>query len=567
MANYLNILLVIITLFVTSCSNNDDNLSNNDALPSHNKFSGDKYSHLYNSLYINIALKKSLNDEALSVFMENIQSMDDIRLFEKLSKIAKSSYRFDHLEIIADRWVAVANESYQAHMYGLSASIDSNNANKARRYFENFIEIAKPVDKSDYGKLVYFIMDNKNRINVVNFFEDYLKENKNYELHVNFIELLYAYQLHEKVIKHINDIGTYNDRSLTRMYANSYSFIGDHQKAILILEKYISNKISSDRQVELELLDFYLQHEEISFIEQYIDSLVVKDPDNPDTLFSIARSLHENSLFELSEKYLSFIVIENDRVNILRGLNDYMLENYEESINHFERINDFNYKIMSYINISSSLEKINGFDKAFSYLNDVSSKYEDREIKLNIALKQISLFNEYQKYNELVIFCNELLLQDPFSTNILYARAMAYENLEKIDLMEDDLKKILSLDKKNANTLNALGYSLVIHTQRYDEAYNLLSEAYQYDPGNAAILDSIAWAEYNKGNYRKALEYIESSYNRDKDPEIIEHYCEILIKNKQFEKLDKIINLELIRNQNNIELINKLNSYKHDAKL
>ena len=277
--------------------------------------------------------------------------------------------------------------------------------------------------------------------------------------------------------------------------------------------------------------------------------------------------MHENSLFELSEKYLSFIVIENDRVNILRGLNDYMLENYEESINHFERINDFNYKIMSYINISSSLEKINGFDKAFSYLNDVSSKYEDREIKLNIALKQISLFNEYQKYNELVIFCNELLLQDPFSTNILYARAMAYENLEKIDLMEDDLKKILSLDKKNANTLNALGYSLVIHTQRYDEAYNLLSEAYQYDPGNAAILDSIAWAEYNKGNYKKALEYIESSYNRDKDPEIIEHYCEILIKNKQFEKLDKIINLELIRNQNNIELINKLNSYKHDAKL
>ena len=130
-----------------------------------------------------------------------------------------------------------------------------------------------------------------------------------------------------------------------------------------------------------------------------------------------------------------------------------------------------------------------------------------------------------------------------------------------------NLKKILSLDKKNANTLNALGYSLVIHTQRYDEAYSLLSEAYQYDRGNAAILDSIAWAEYNKGNFKKALEYIESSYNRDKDPEIIEHYCEILIKNKQFEKLDKIINLELIRNQNNIELINKLNSYKHDAKL
>ena len=379
--------------------------------------------------------------------------------------------------------------------------------------------------------------------------------------------MLYAYQLYEKVIKHINDIGTYNDRTLIRIYANSYSLMGDHLKATSILEEYISSKISTDRQVELKLLDFYLQTEEISFIENYINSLLSKDPDNPDTLFNIARSLNEKGLYKISEKYLSFIVVENDRVNILRGLNDYMLGNYEESINHFERVNDFNYKIMSYMNISSSLDKLNGFEKAFSYLNDVSDKYEDSEVKLNLALKQISLFNEYQKYNELIIFCNELLRQDPFSTSILYARAMAYENLKKIDLMEDDLKKILSLDKKNANTLNALGYSLVIHTQRYDEAYSLLLEAYQYDPGNAAILDSIAWAEYNMGNYLKALEYIELSYNRDKDPEIIEHYCEILIKNKQFDKLDKIIDLELIRNQNNIELINKLNSYKRDAKL
>ena len=107
--------------------------------------------------------------------------------------------------------------------------------------------------------------------------------------------------------------------------------------------------------------------------------------------------------------------------------------------------------------------------------------------------------------------------------------------------MEKDLRTILKIDKKNANTLNALGYSLVIHTKRYTEAYKLLLEAYEYDPGNAAILDSIAWVEYKLGNYVQALKYIESSYTRDKDPEIVEHYCEILIKNKQFDKLRKVI--------------------------
>ena len=133
--------------------------------------------------------------------------------------------------------------------------------------------------------------------------------------------------------------------------------------------------------------------------------------------------------------------------------------------------------------------------------------------------------------------------------------------------MEKDLRKILKIDKKNANTLNALGYSLVIHTNRYAEAYELLLEAYQYDPGNAAILDSIAWVEYKLGNYTQALKYIESSYTRDKDPEIVEHYCEILIKNKKFDKLREVVAREIERNQNNIEFLNKLNSYKYDAKL
>ena len=567
MRNYLYISLIIISLFVSSCSNNSDDISNVKKSSLHASFADDKYSHLYNSLYINLALKKSLNDKALDRFIKNIDSMDNLKLFEKLSRIAKNSYRFADAEVIADKWIDLSDESYLAYMYGLSASIDNNNLNKAKEYFDGFKRVANPEDKSDYAKLIFFIIENKNRINVVNFFEEYFSNHENQELHVNFIELLYSYNLYEKVIGHINKIGTFNDRSLTRIYANSQASMNNYSESINILENYISSKISSDRQVELELLELYLSNKSINFTEKYIDSLLVKDPDNPDTLLRISSLLHEKEFYALSEKYLSYLVIENDRINILRGLNDYMLGNYIESIEHFERVNDFNYKIMSYVNIASSLNKFYDFEKAFTYLQEIKDKYDDENIRLNLSLKQISLLNEYDEYEEVIKLCNKLLKQDPLSTNILYARAMAYENLSNIDLMEEDLRKILSIDKKNANTLNALGYSLVIHTDRYDEAHNLLFEAYQYDPGNAAILDSIAWVEYNKGNYSEALKYIESSYSRDRDPEIIEHYCEILVKNKKFKKLKKVIQLELKRNKNNTELINKLNSYQNGTTL
>ena len=40
--------------------------------------------------------------------------------------------------------------------------------------------------------------------------------------------------------------------------------------------------------------------------------------------------------------------------------------------------------------------------------------------------------------------------------------------------METDLRKILKVDYENTNTLNALGYSLTIHTDRYTEALDMI---------------------------------------------------------------------------------------------
>ena len=144
---------------------------------------------------------------------------------------------------------------------------------------------------------------------------------------------------------------------------------------------------------------------------------------------------------------------------------------------------------------------------------------------------------------------------------------MAYESSGNISEMEVDLKEILKIDKENTNTLNALGYSLTIHTNRYNEAYNLILQAYHNDPGNAAILDSMAWIYYQKGNYEKALLFSEIAYKKDKDPEIIEHFCEILKKNKMHEELKKVINFVLDNYPDKKELIEKLNILKNEIRI
>ena len=340
-----------------------------------------------------------------------------------------------------------------------------------------------------------------------------------------------------------------------------------YNKSQNILESYLKGKKASDRQVQFELLEIYILNNQKEYRDKLIQKILDSDPDNLDTIYQISRILFESSMFDLSEKYLSSIVVESDEVNLLRGMIDYERGSYIEAIDHFDRITNYNYKILAIINKSSAMSKLESVSKAIDYLENLKKNYNDSSVRQRFALKQISLLNEKKLYKDIITLTNKILDNNNDNINILYARAMAYESLDNINLMEKDLKQVLKYDRKNANTLNALGYSLTIHTERYEEAYNFIHQAYHYDPGSPAILDSLAWILYKKGEFTHALIYAESSYIKDQDPEIVEHYCIILMENKLYEKLKEVIKKESVRNSNNENFIKKLHSIKDEIPL
>mgnify|MGYP001400825668 FL=1 len=561
---YLSVLLIIIPFFIGSCSKQQEDDSNSYNL---NMSVGDRSSYLYQSIYINFALTRSLEDEALSMFIENIDNMTDQKLFEKISKISLETYQYDKSEIIANRWLQIYPKSYNAYQFSISSSLENNNLLKAEKYFIEYLKIIKPIDKNDYSKLIFSFLDNKNRLNVVNFFENYLTKNDNRALNLNFIELLYSYNMPSKVIKHIDKLGTFGERNLVRLYASSHMLLKSYNKSQNILESYLKGKKASDRQVQFELLEIYILNNQKEYRDKLIQKILDSDPDNLDTIYQISRILFESSMFDLSEKYLSSIVVESDEVNLLRGMIDYERGSYIEAIDHFDRITNYNYKILAIINKSSAMSKLESVSKAIDYLENLKKNYNDSSVRQRFALKQISLLNEKKLYKDIITLTNKILDNNNDNINILYARAMAYESLDNINLMEKDLKQVLKYDRKNANTLNALGYSLTIHTERYEEAYNFIHQAYHYDPGSPAILDSLAWILYKKGEFTHALIYAESSYIKDQDPEIVEHYCIILMENKLYEKLKEVIKKESVRNSNNENFIKKLHSIKDEIPL
>lgn len=60
-------------------------------------------------------------------------------------------------------------------------------------------------------------------------------------------------------------------------------------------------------------------------------------------------------------------------------------------------------------------------------------------------------------------------------------------------------------------TLNALGYFLLLHTDKYDESYKVLYRANALAPSDPYIADSLGWAAFKLGNLKRAQQLIEFS--------------------------------------------------------
>ena len=169
---------------------------------------------------------------------------------------------------------------------------------------------------------------------------------------------------------------------------------------------------------------------------------------------------------------------------------------------------------------------------------------------------KILLHQELSNFSDIVNLASVGLKEDPANNRLLYSRAIAYEKLGKIDQMTADFQKMINSNPYDSIALNALGYSLSLHTNELDYAEKLIRRAIKIDPGNAAIIDSLAWVLYKKGYFKEAIKFSSLAYKKDKDPEIVEHHYFILIKNNKLIEAQQVISESIKRDPNNKSLLN-----------
>ncbi|MDZ7596523.1 MAG: tetratricopeptide repeat protein [Thiobacillus sp.] len=229
---------------------------------------------------------------------------------------------------------------------------------------------------------------------------------------------------------------------------------------------------------------------------------------------------------DLLTQTLEYNPRDPDMVHYYLGQVAEQMKQPEVAAAHYVEVTTGNYLVPARARQAALLARAGRLDEARALLAFTQGENDAQNVRLVQA--QAELLRDNKEHAEAFDVLSAGLKRFPDSADLLYDRAMVAEKLDKLDLLEADLRRVIVLRPDDAQAYNALGYTLADRTDRLAEAITLLDKALALAPEDPFILDSVGWAQYRAGNLARAQEYLERAYKTRPDPEIAAHLGEVL---------------------------------------
>jgi tetratricopeptide (TPR) repeat protein len=154
----------------------------------------------------------------------------------------------------------------------------------------------------------------------------------------------------------------------------------------------------------------------------------------------------------------------------------------------------------------------------------------DRETYLNIA-QVYERGRRYKEAEEAARAAEVLPGQARENEMVWFLLGAIYERQKFFDKAEEQFKKVLAVNPKNAPVLNYYGYMLGDLGIRLDEAEALVQEALKEDPFNGAYLDSLGWIYFKENKLGASESTLRKAVERERhDATIHSHLGDLFAK-------------------------------------
>ena len=486
---------------------------------------------MYMLLVAEIAGQRGEYDVALEGYLEAAKRVHDVRLAERAAKIALYIKDTNKADEAVSLWLKEDPDNLTARKIALLSALRKEakesaveNArfllDKDPEGFEvSMLELVKALGPKGNVAFVYDVLDE-------------LAQQRPDQAVVYYVQSMLAMQLNsnvlalQKVKKALAIEPDWDEALMFQAQITAYS--GDLEEAKVLLTRLVERE-PDNVKVEKLLAQVLIKSSEYEEAKNVYAGILKKNPEDAESRFSLALvylQLQQDDKAEPLLKdlldypgwqdqasfYLGRIAVRDGRIN--------------DGLAWFDKVTNGAFHFDASIAAISLLIKEDKFDEAMSRLQRLRVKSKDQ--RLRSLLLEAELYNAQKQYNKAFDLLSNALEEMPGQKDLLYSRALVAERLDRLNVLELDLKKILTEYPDDVGALNALGYTLVDRTERYAEAQKYLEKALSLQPDEAVIIDSYGWLEYKLNHLDKALDYLRRAYSLQHENEIAAHLIEVL---------------------------------------
>lgn len=286
--------------------------------------------------------------------------------------------------------------------------------------------------------------------------------------------------------------------------------------------------------------------------KEQIKQVLKADANNIDAHLALGLLLLDERLPDQAEPHFTALLENRDR----KGDAAYYLGRIAEirkqpgtALAWYEKVTSGTQVLDSFVRRARVLALLKRMPEARSLLSALREQYPPLTSRL-LATEGELLMQDDAVIDALNLY-DSALKAEPDDAELLYARSLLHERMNRFELAEVDLRKMIALNPVDSRALNALGYMLTMHTTRFDEAAKLIGKAYELDPNEPAILDSLGWVQFKLGNAKDALPLLQKAYGIFPDAEVAAHLAEVLWTLGDKEKARSLIDAAAKENSNN----------------
>ena len=254
------------------------------------------------------------------------------------------------------------------------------------------------------------------------------------------------------------------------------------------------------------------------------------NPNNPEVGYAVGVLAFQLKEYAVAEQTLKRVLgmryRDPDGVRYLLGQIAEEQKRWPQAIQWYEQIQEGDHALNARMRTAGAIAKQGKLDEARKYLQQVVTDNPAEEVQLTVVEAQ--LLRDANKHGDAFALLGEALKRQPEQPELLYDYALTAEKLEKFDLLESNLRKLIQVRPEHAHAYNALGYSFADRNLRLPEARKLVEKALELSPEDYYIIDSLGWVQYREGKLKDAAATLQRAYTGRPDAEIGAHLGEVL---------------------------------------